>query len=693
MTALLAHLATQVTATEATAVEVQQSAAIAMAYARTEQQNQALVDAGINAVTVQQKDPAPVLTAAFVAAIAALPGETHARALSQLQAAVNANRGLAARAGWSTLKKRIKDAAKKTEAARAGERNAKGVEDGQVVDANDPLALANLFADRNLVDGFCIIRRWKGRWYHWINGTYVELEDEVMDGRVYAFAASLSVRGSDGPAPLTTNKKLIENVLHALAPLLQVPGSSPIVWLDADQQTRPAIERSVFCANGTLDVDAWLDGRADAFITPTPALFILKTLATPFDPTAKAGRFERFVNEVFDGDVERIVALQLLFGYWLTPDTSLQIITIFSGPPAAGKGTMLNIIQGVIGSACTNPSFESLGDKFGMEDLVGGNLAILSDVHDVGSNVKSAVEKLLKISGEDPVDVNRKHRPALPNVRMQTRFLMAMNEAVPLPDVSGAVSRRLVLLTYRHSFIGQEHSGLAKEIIAEESPGVLLWALNGLRLLRHLLADAIAKGLPTKATIVAHLRTRDSEPEHERMDDLSNPVRVFIRELCHLAPGCSIDLDTLHRAWHEWTFKNNHQNRSQSRLAADLSAATKGAITMGQRTTATGERPRVLHGVTLHKLHHADMQDAAAINAIKNRAADAVPAAVSCLPVTVVPPPASVLPPPPPPPPGLPAAIPPPPPAPPAALSAEPRQPRSWAILDALLAGTDVVLP
>lgn len=601
MSRLLDHLVGLATAKEQEAAKLRSDAAVAIAYIRPEQENQAIVETAI--AGLKPDGPAkPVLEQSFVAALAALPPEARSLAMNQLQTALNASRGLFARAGWSTLKKRIAEATTTVERARAGARNAEGMEDGNVVDPLDPMAIAKLLAAHYEVSGICTLRRWKKRWFVWRNAVYEETDDEIVDGMAYEFLATLQMATATGPEPLSPNKKQIEYVLHALAPLVQIAGSSPTRWLDSESCTRPPIERCVFCSNGTLAVDAWLEGRPDAFIPPTPALFVLRTLAMPFDPAAQAPRFERFVSDIFEGDADRIVALRLLFGYWLLADTSLQVVVIFCGMPQTGKGSLLTIIQGVLGIACCNPSFEQLGGPFGLEDLVGANLGILSDVHDVGPNAKSAVEKVLKISGEDSVDVPRKHKPALNSLLLTVRFILAMNELVSLPDVSGALSRRLAILPFNCSFIGKGQAGLAKSIIAEEGSGVLRWALDGLRLLQHIIREAAAEGKPTQSTVLALLRTKGSEDQHEMLADLGNPVRVFVREKCCIGADYTVEVDQLYSYWDDWAKNNGHQMRGKMRFTADLVSACKGTVSCAQRQNADGNRPRILKGITIPQI-------------------------------------------------------------------------------------------
>jgi hypothetical protein len=96
-------------------------------------------------------------------------------------------------------------------------------------------------------------------------------------------------------------------------------------------------------------------------------------------------------------DVARVTeALPALFLAWQRSDNSLSQRPL--GSALIGK-------QNVAG-----PTLNSLGGDFGLAPLIGRPLAIISDARFVGKNSNIVVERLLSISGEDTLTVNRKYR-------------------------------------------------------------------------------------------------------------------------------------------------------------------------------------------------------------------------------------------------------------------------------------------
>jgi putative DNA primase/helicase len=62
------------------------------------------------------------------------------------------------------------------------------------------------------------------------------------------------------------------------------------------------------------------------------------------------------------------------------------------------------------GNNVAGPTLSSLSGDFGLAPLLGKSLAVVSDARLSGRNSSVVVERLLAISGEDTITVNRKYR-------------------------------------------------------------------------------------------------------------------------------------------------------------------------------------------------------------------------------------------------------------------------------------------
>src|SRR5206468_776830 len=122
--------------------------------------------------------------------------------------------------------------------------------------------------------------------------------------------------------------------------------------------------------------------------------------------------------------------------------------------------------------------------NFGLQPLIGKPLAVVSDARLAArSDNMIAVERLLSISGEDTLTIDRKYRDPWTG-RLPTRFMILTNELPRFSDSSGALASRFVMSILTKSFYGRENPRLTVELL-EESAGIFNWAIEGLDRLRE----------------------------------------------------------------------------------------------------------------------------------------------------------------------------------------------------------------
>src|SRR5262249_44829524 len=102
------------------------------------------------------------------------------------------------------------------------------------------------------------------------------------------------------------------------------------------------------------------------------------------------------------------------------------------------------------------------GSNFGLSTLVGKPLAFIADARLDGRTSTAVIERLLSISGEDALDVDRKNLPPIVGTRLRTLLMILTNETPKFADESGAIANRFVVLQLTKSFLGAEDTGLAE---------------------------------------------------------------------------------------------------------------------------------------------------------------------------------------------------------------------------------------
>ena len=295
---------------------------------------------------------------------------------------------------------------------------------------------------------------------------------------------------------------------------------------------------------------------------PTPQFFTVNALEFDPDPAAPLPTsWHQFLHQLFDGDIESLDLLQEWFGYCLTGDTSQQKMMLMVGPKRSGKGTIARVLTRLIGNGnVSGPTTSSLAGPFGLQPLIGKTLAIVSDARFHGESIATVVERLLCISGEDTLTVDRKHMTSV-TMKLPTRFMFLTNEFPRLTDASGALAGRFVILRLTESFYGKEDTGLTDRLLGE-LPGILNWAIEGWRRLRE------------RGHFMMPTSVRDVVQE---IEDLSSPVSAFVRDACVVGPGHRVSVDSLYGAWKRWCEDEGRQAvTTKQTFGRDLAAAVAG---------------------------------------------------------------------------------------------------------------------
>jgi putative DNA primase/helicase len=426
----------------------------------------------------------------------------------------------------------------------------------------DPMGVARvLIQDHQTDGGELTLRHWRGGWMQWQNTRWVEAEDKSIRSWTYgrlehAIYWDLKPKTPE-LKPWNPNRHKVGDVLEALAAVAHTgEGIDTPSWLTPvrsgphDHSNHHATE-IVACSNGLLHVGT------RKLLELTPLYF--NRVAVPFDYEAAApepARWLHFLNQLWPEDPESIAALQEYFGYVLSGRTDLHKIMLLIGPTRSGKGTIARVLGALLGKGnVAGPTLASLGTNFGLSPLLGKPLAVVSDARLAGGNVHQVVERLLSVSGEDLLTVDRKYREPWTG-KLPSRFLILSNELPRFGDASGAIANRFVVLAMHKSFLGKENTSLTEEL-TRELTGILSWSLDGLDRLTH-------KGKFTEP--------QSSVDSILALQDLVSPVAAFARDRCDIGIGHEISIADLFADWRSWCEDNGHKPGSVQTFGRDLRA-------------------------------------------------------------------------------------------------------------------------
>lgn len=425
----------------------------------------------------------------------------------------------------------------------------------------EPLEVARrLLRQWARVEGEPWVRYWRGDWMRRAeSGAWEEVEEISVRRAVYDVLGAACYQSLDPNTgevkllPWTPNRARVEDVLQALSTQCLIPGHvDPPCWIQG--RSFSEARGLLVCRNGVLELEGRRLGEHD------PRLFTLVSVPFDYDPQAWVpGRWLQFLAELWPQDPDQIDCLQEVFGYVLSGRTNLQKIPLLVGPKRAGKGTIAGVLRALIGEGnVVGVSLNSIASNFGLQPLLDKPLALVSDAR-IGGDSDQLVERLLSISGEDTVTVDRKYKSSWTG-RLPTRFLILSNELPRLRDTSGAMASRFVVMTLTRSWYGQENPLLLDEFLPE-LPGILNWALDGLDRL-------VKQGRFTQGEEATYAR--------ETMEDAGSPVAAFVRARCEIDLEGEVEKNELFQAYVGWCFEHGVRSSNSVWFARDLYAVVPG---------------------------------------------------------------------------------------------------------------------
>jgi putative DNA primase/helicase len=428
-----------------------------------------------------------------------------------------------------------------------------------ILDPQNPMRSARQLVEACFVNGnSCrLLHHHRGSYWKFVGNYYAPADSETVRTAAWQFLETAKQIGKKGAGPFKPTSGRVSNVIDALAAVCNLDSHiDPPAWLGDVGDLPPACEM-LAAANGLLHLPS------GELYPATPTHFGLAASDVVFDPGApEPQHWYAFLQDLFGADTESIQTLQDWFGYALSTDTSQQKILLLVGPRRSGKGTIGRVLREVIGhTSVVGPTLASLQTNFGLWPLIGKPVAIISDARlGAKSDQATIAERLLSISGEDTVTIDRKNMSAWTG-RLPTRFMILTNELPRIADASGALAGRFIVIVLNNSFYGKEDVSLANRLLPEV-PGILNWALVGYRRIRE------------RGYVV---QPRTSDEAMEELEMLGSPIKAFVRDRCRIGPEHSVAVELIYQNWRKWCEDNGRRDPgTKQSFGRDLRAAVAG---------------------------------------------------------------------------------------------------------------------
>ncbi len=216
-----------------------------------------------------------------------------------------------------------------------------------------------------------------------------------------------------------------------------------------------------------------------------------------------------FLVSSSEEDLETVELIREYGGYILADSYFLHKMLIVEGVPGGGKSILSKILQTCVGSSYhAAVSLKGLAGDFGLGTLPGIKLAVMSEARAIDfATLKAVVPILLKITGQDYVDSTRKRIDAHTEL-LECKLLLITNRTPVLPDDTGALAQRLMLIKFNRIFRGTSADilGLDRVILKTELASIIRWHLQGLEALsarKHFKEPAI--GIEARGMLEAQI--------------------------------------------------------------------------------------------------------------------------------------------------------------------------------------------
>ena len=229
--------------------------------------------------------------------------------------------------------------------------------------------------------------------------------------------------------------------------------------------------------NGMFDIDAF------ELLPHSSQHYSTVQIPLEYNPNAKCDRFENFVDEIMDGDQERVKVVQEMVGYLLTAETIIHKAFFLLGAGANGKSLLLDIVTTLVGQDnVSNLTLQDLERPFSRANLIGKTVNIATENEVSGKGFNSQYFKAI-VSG-DRIQVEKKYEPST-SYSPICKLVFAVNNLPYSPDKSHGLHRRMFILPFNRCFEGENADKHLQKKLLGELAGILNWALIGLKRLRE----------------------------------------------------------------------------------------------------------------------------------------------------------------------------------------------------------------
>ena len=323
-----------------------------------------------------------------------------------------------------------------------------------------------------------------------------------------------------------------------------------------------AFDRDKFifnCHNGTINL------KNMEFRPHSPSDRLTKMTEVDYNPSATCPRWISFMDEVFEGDAERIRYLQKCIGYAMSGDTRLECMFILYGPTSRnGKGTTMETVLRILGEygRTAKPdmlSKKSFADSSGpSEDVARLNGARMVNVSEPEKSMVIDASLTKQMTGNNTLTARYLRENSF-EFKPQFKLFIDTNHLPQISDMTLFESDRIRIIPFNRHFTAEERDIDLKSFFAEPAnlSGILNWCLEGFTLYQK-------EGLKMPDSVEA--ATADYRAQSDRLT-------MFTTQCLEKKAGEELRSSAIYERYRTWCGENGYKYENAANFKKKMIAA------------------------------------------------------------------------------------------------------------------------
>ena len=310
------------------------------------------------------------------------------------------------------------------------------------------------------------------------------------------------------------------------------------------------------CHNGTINL---LTGE---FRKHSPADFLTKMTEVDYDPDASCPRWLKFMDEIMDGDTERIRFLQKAIGYAMSGDTRLECMFILYGATSRnGKGTTMETVLRILGEYGRTAKPDMLSAK-GLinssgpsEDVARLNGARMVNISEPGKHMQINASLAKQMTGNNILTARFLRENSF-EFKPQFKLFIDTNHLPQISDMTMFESDRIRIIPFFRHFSAKERDLDLKSYFAqsENLSAILNWCLEGFRLYHE-------EGLEMPKSVLK--ATEDYR-------NVSDRIMMFSTQCLKREQGKELRSQAVYKRYQDWCAENGFKYENASNFNRKL---------------------------------------------------------------------------------------------------------------------------